>query len=225
MFGLVVSDNPAFVTVEYNLIQGRFQHGILVTTGTRPRACASGTTPCSRRGARPRAATRRRSSSSARRSSTRATTSSPTRTPTCSARRSCSTTRASSARSPPTRTGTRARIRTRCAWPGTARASRSRNWRALSGQDAASVNSAPPAFSADGRVDVGQPRRGEGLGARPRPRPRGDAAYPPSGARHERVPGHDVDAGRIRSSGSVPPVRTRRPASRRSWRCFSPLPA
>jgi Right handed beta helix region len=34
MFGLVVSDNPAFVTVEYNLVQGRFQHGILITTGT-----------------------------------------------------------------------------------------------------------------------------------------------------------------------------------------------
>jgi hypothetical protein len=34
MFGLVFSDNPAFVTAEYNLVQGRFQHGILVTTGT-----------------------------------------------------------------------------------------------------------------------------------------------------------------------------------------------
>jgi hypothetical protein len=34
LFGLVLSDNPAPVTVEYNLIQGRFQHGILVTTGT-----------------------------------------------------------------------------------------------------------------------------------------------------------------------------------------------
>lgn len=34
MFGLVLSDNPAFVTAQYNLIQGRFQHGILVTTGT-----------------------------------------------------------------------------------------------------------------------------------------------------------------------------------------------
>ena len=34
MFGLVLSDNPAPVTAEYNLVQGRFQHGILVTTGT-----------------------------------------------------------------------------------------------------------------------------------------------------------------------------------------------
>jgi hypothetical protein len=33
LFGVVVSDNPKVVTVEYNLIQGRFQHGILVTTG------------------------------------------------------------------------------------------------------------------------------------------------------------------------------------------------
>jgi parallel beta-helix repeat protein len=36
MFGLVISDNPVFVTAEYNLIQGRFQHGILVTTGATP---------------------------------------------------------------------------------------------------------------------------------------------------------------------------------------------
>ena len=35
-FGLVISDNPVFVTFAYNLVQGRFQHGILVTTGTTP---------------------------------------------------------------------------------------------------------------------------------------------------------------------------------------------
>ena len=33
LFGVVLSDNPAPVTVQYNLIQGRFQHGILLTTG------------------------------------------------------------------------------------------------------------------------------------------------------------------------------------------------
>jgi Right handed beta helix region len=33
LFGLVLSDNPALVTVQYNLIQGRFQHGVLLTTG------------------------------------------------------------------------------------------------------------------------------------------------------------------------------------------------
>ena len=33
LFGVVVSDNPVPVTVQYNLIQGRFQHGVLVTTG------------------------------------------------------------------------------------------------------------------------------------------------------------------------------------------------
>ena len=33
LFGLVLSDNPAPVTVQYNLIQGRFQHGVLLTTG------------------------------------------------------------------------------------------------------------------------------------------------------------------------------------------------
>jgi hypothetical protein len=32
----VISDNPAVVTFEYNLIQGAFQHGILVTTGNTP---------------------------------------------------------------------------------------------------------------------------------------------------------------------------------------------
>jgi hypothetical protein len=36
MFGLVISDNPAVVTFQYNLIQGAFQHGILVTTGNTP---------------------------------------------------------------------------------------------------------------------------------------------------------------------------------------------
>ena len=29
LFGVVLSDNPAPVTVQYNLIQGRFQHGVL----------------------------------------------------------------------------------------------------------------------------------------------------------------------------------------------------
>ena len=33
LFGVVLSDNPAAVTVQYNLIQGRFQHGVLLTTG------------------------------------------------------------------------------------------------------------------------------------------------------------------------------------------------
>jgi Right handed beta helix region len=36
LFGLVLSDNPAVVTVQYNLIQGRFQHGVLITTGHAP---------------------------------------------------------------------------------------------------------------------------------------------------------------------------------------------
>jgi hypothetical protein len=33
LFGVVLSDNRAPVTVQYNLIQGRFQHGVLLTTG------------------------------------------------------------------------------------------------------------------------------------------------------------------------------------------------
>ncbi len=36
LFGIVISDNPALVTFQYNLVQGRFQHGILVTAGTTP---------------------------------------------------------------------------------------------------------------------------------------------------------------------------------------------
>ena len=36
LFGVVLSDNPAIVTVQYNLIQGRFQHGVLLTTGATP---------------------------------------------------------------------------------------------------------------------------------------------------------------------------------------------
>ena len=31
LFGVVLADNPAVVTVQYNLIQGRFQHGVLLT--------------------------------------------------------------------------------------------------------------------------------------------------------------------------------------------------
>ena len=55
LFGVVLSDNPAPVTVQYNLIQGRFQHGVLLTTGhTAARVRGCGTTPCSRRAARPR---------------------------------------------------------------------------------------------------------------------------------------------------------------------------
>ena len=33
-WGLVFSDNPAYVTAEYNLVQGRFQHGVFLTTGS-----------------------------------------------------------------------------------------------------------------------------------------------------------------------------------------------
>ena len=36
LFGVVLSDNPSPVTVQYNLIQGRFQHGVLLTTGKGP---------------------------------------------------------------------------------------------------------------------------------------------------------------------------------------------
>jgi hypothetical protein len=36
LFGVVLSDNPAAVTVQYNLIQGRFQHAVLLTTGATP---------------------------------------------------------------------------------------------------------------------------------------------------------------------------------------------
>ena len=89
----------------------------------RPRVRGSGTTPCSRPGARRAAATPRRCSSSAPRSSSCATTSSRTRTPTLlgvgvhAQRRD-----ASWARSRRARTGTRAPTPVSAAWPGTARA-------------------------------------------------------------------------------------------------------
>jgi hypothetical protein len=35
-WGLALSDNTTMVTVEYNLVQGSFQHGIFLTTGTTP---------------------------------------------------------------------------------------------------------------------------------------------------------------------------------------------
>jgi hypothetical protein len=36
LFGVVLSDNREPVTVQYNLVQGRFQHGVLLTTGHAP---------------------------------------------------------------------------------------------------------------------------------------------------------------------------------------------
>jgi hypothetical protein len=36
LYGLVLSDNSTPVLVAYNLVQGRFQHGIFLTTGTTP---------------------------------------------------------------------------------------------------------------------------------------------------------------------------------------------
>jgi hypothetical protein len=36
LYGIVLSDNSAPVRVQYNLVHGMFQHGIFLTTGTRP---------------------------------------------------------------------------------------------------------------------------------------------------------------------------------------------
>ena len=123
MFGLVISDNPVFVTAAVQPRPGALpardpdhdRHDRGARAALEQHRAADGS--LDRRAAMPR-----RSSSSAPRNWRCATTSSPTRTPTCSAPRSCSTTRRSSAPSSPTRTGTRARIRASCAWPGTAHA-------------------------------------------------------------------------------------------------------
>ena len=211
MFGLVISDNPAFVTVEYNLVQGRFQHGILVTTGTtrRARAALEQHRPADRALDRER---QRVGGLRRQRGATRgcATTSSRTRTPTCSARRSCSTTRRSSGSFVADTNWYASPDPLSAASPGTARASRSPHWRTLSGQDAASLDSAPPTFDADGRVASANLGAAKGIAAGPDARSRRHAAAGPVAAGHERVPAHltaPTGAWRSHVRGQAPLVR------------------
>ena len=152
MFGLVVSDNPAFVTVEYNLIQGRFQHGILITTGTTAARVRLWNNTVQQTG---------RSTSSGNASAVFVVSAAQVE-----ARNNLF------AYTNPDLLGSAFLLNDeslvgsfvattnwyaspdpnalRVAWNG-ARVSFA-SWRTLSGQDAASVSSAPPTFSADGRV-------------------------------------------------------------------------
>jgi Right handed beta helix region len=152
MFGLVLSDNPAFVTAEYNLIQGRFQHGILITTGTTAARVRLWNNTVQQTG---------RSTSSGNASAVFIVSAAQVE-----ARNNLF------AYTNPDLLGSAFLLNNeslvgsfvattnwyaspdpnalRVAWNG-ARVSFA-NWRALSGQDASSFSSAPPTFSADGRV-------------------------------------------------------------------------
>jgi hypothetical protein len=152
MFGLVVSDNPAFVTVQYNLIQGRFQHGVLITTGTTAARVRLWNNTVQQTG---------RSTSSGNASAVFIVSAAQVET-----RNNLF------AYTNPDLLGSAFLLNNqslvgsfvsntnwyaspdpgqlRVAWNG-ARVTFA-NWRALSGQDAASLTSAPPSFSSDGRV-------------------------------------------------------------------------
>ncbi|HET6171091.1 MAG TPA: right-handed parallel beta-helix repeat-containing protein [Gaiellales bacterium] len=166
MFGLVLSDNPVFVTAEYNLIQGRFQHGILVTTGTTAARAQLWNNTVQQTG---------RSTSSGNASAVFVVSAAQ-----LEMRNNLF------AYTNPDLLGSAFLLndqalvgsfvadtnwyaspdpnQLRVAWNG-ARVTWAK-WRALSGQDAASINSAPPAFTADGRVASGNlgAARGTALG-------------------------------------------------------------
>ncbi|HEX7520612.1 MAG TPA: right-handed parallel beta-helix repeat-containing protein, partial [Acidimicrobiia bacterium] len=152
MFGLVVSDNPVAVTVEYNLIQGRFQHGVLITTGTTPARVRLWNNTVQQTG---------RSTASGNASAVFIVSAAqvesrnnlfaytnPDLLGSAFLLNDASLVGSFSADTNWYASPDPSALRV--AWNG-ARVSFA-NWRALSGQDAASVNSAPPTFSADGRV-------------------------------------------------------------------------
>jgi Right handed beta helix region len=166
MFGLVISDNPVFVTAEYNLIQGRFQHGILVTTGATAARAQLWNNTVQQTG---------RSTMSGNASAVFVVSAAQ-----LELRNNLF------AYTNPDLLGSAFLLndrtlvgsfvadtnwyaspdpnQLRVAWNG-ARVTFA-NWRALSGQDAASISSAPPAFTADGRVastNLGA-AKGTGLG-------------------------------------------------------------
>ncbi len=152
MFGLVVSDNPAFVTVEYNLVQGRFQHGILVTTGATAARVQLWNNTVQQTG---------RSTSSGNASAVFVVSAAQLEVRNNlfaytnpdllgSAFLLNDQTRVGSFVADTNWYASPDPNQLRVAWNG-ARVTFAA-WRSLSGQDAASINSAPPAFTADGRV-------------------------------------------------------------------------
>ena len=200
MFGLVVSDNPAFVTVDYNLIQGRFQHGILITTGTTAARVRLWNNTVQQTG---------RSTSSGNASAVFIVSAAQV-----DARNNLF------AYTNPDLLGSAFLLNDeslvgsftananwyaspdpnalRVAWNG-ARVSFA-SWRALSGQDSASFTSAPPSFSADGRVTSANLGAGKGVALGLAHDLVGTRA---AGARsrHRRVPAHDVRTG-FKSGGA-----------------------
>ena len=152
MFGLVISDNPVFVTAEYNLVQGRFQHGILVTTGTTAARARLWNNTVQQTG---------RSTASGNASAVFVVSAAQLEVRNNlfaytnpdllgSAFLLNDQTLVGSFVSDTNWYASPDPNALRVAWNG-ARVTFAR-WRTLSGQDAASINSAPPAFTADGRV-------------------------------------------------------------------------
>jgi hypothetical protein len=152
MFGLVISDNPAFVTAEYNLIQGRFQHGILITTGTTAARARLWNNTVQQTG---------RSTASGNASAVFVVSAAQLEMRNnLFAYTNSDLLGSAFLLNDQTLVGSFVADtnwyaspdpnQLRVAWNG-ARVTFA-NWRALSGQDAASINSAPPAFTADGRV-------------------------------------------------------------------------
>jgi Right handed beta helix region len=152
LFGVVLSDNPAVVTVQYNLIQGRFQHGVLLTTGHTPARARlwNNTVQQTGRSTRSGNASAVFVASAAQlelRNNLLAYTNADALG---TALMVNDPARLGSFLSSTNWYASIDRARRRLAWAG------SRvtfgQWRALSGQDAASIDSPPPAFAASGRV-------------------------------------------------------------------------
>jgi hypothetical protein len=162
MFGLVFSDNPAFVTAQYNLIQGRFQHGILVTTGTTAARARLWNNTVQQTG---------RSTSSGNASAVFVVSAAQLELRNnLFAYTNADLLGSAFLLNDQTLVGSFVADtnwyaspdpnQLRVAWNG-ARVSFA-NWRSLSGQDASSISSAPPAFTADGRVASGNLGAGRG---------------------------------------------------------------
>ncbi len=152
LFGLVLSDNPAPVTAQYNLIQGRFQHGILVTTGHAPARARLWNNTVQQTGRSTRSGNAAAVFvASAAQLELRNNLFAYTNADALGAALMVN----DSARVAGFSSGTNwyassDRARRRLAWNGS-RVTLGQ-WRALSGQDASSIDSPPPAFAISGRI-------------------------------------------------------------------------
>jgi hypothetical protein len=152
LFGVVLSDNTAPVTVEYNLIQGRFQHAVLLTTGSAAARARlwNNTIRQTGRSTRSGNASAVFVASAAllelRNNLIAYTNADALGTAVMINDRSQLGTFVSSTNWYASTDGTSRRL----AWNGSRVTFR--QWRALSGQDAASIDSRPPSFASSGRV-------------------------------------------------------------------------